>query len=125
MTQTPSPWSVRGGRDPKVGGDWLRRRLGRITSWYKWPTRRRRVYRRIALFAGISTIVIAIVVGLFLLSPWPAGATIRHLLSYPNCDVARAMDLAPARRGEPGYWSHHDADNDGIACEPWPPVRRN
>ncbi|MER8410500.1 excalibur calcium-binding domain-containing protein [Mesorhizobium sp. M1342] len=24
-----------------------------------------------------------------------------------------------ARRGEPGYWPTHDADHDGIACEPW------
>ncbi|WP_246749989.1 excalibur calcium-binding domain-containing protein [Mesorhizobium caraganae] len=21
--------------------------------------------------------------------------------------------------GEPGYWPTHDADHDGIACEPW------
>jgi len=31
------------------------------------------------------------------------------------------MGLAPARRGQPGYWQKNDADNDGIACEPWPP----
>ncbi|TIS94845.1 excalibur calcium-binding domain-containing protein [Mesorhizobium sp.] len=44
----------------------------------------------------------------------------RHLLAAPSCDAARAVGLAPARRGRPGYWSKHDADNDGIACEPWP-----
>lgn len=35
-----------------------------------------------------------------------------------NCDQARAMGLAPAYRGQPGYAPHLDADNDGIACEP-------
>lgn len=44
----------------------------------------------------------------------------RHLLAAPNCDAARSVGLAPAQRGQPGYWSKHDADNDGIACEPWP-----
>ncbi|PWL16197.1 hypothetical protein DKP76_18790 [Falsochrobactrum shanghaiense] len=45
---------------------------------------------------------------------------IRHLTSAPNCNAARAVGLAPARRGQPGYWPSHDADNDGVACEPWP-----
>jgi hypothetical protein len=53
-------------------------------------------------------------------SPWPIGATVRHLLTAPNCDAARAVDLAPAIRGMPGYWPRNDADDDGIACERWP-----
>lgn len=53
-------------------------------------------------------------------SPWPIGATVRHLLAAPNCDAARAVDLAPAIRGMPGYWPRNDADDDGIACERWP-----
>ena len=54
------------------------------------------------------------------ISPWPLLATIRHLMAAPNCDAARAVGLAPAFRGTPGYWTRHDADRDGIACEPWP-----
>ena len=27
--------------------------------------------------------------------------------------------LAPAHRGEPGYYARHDEDDDGIACEPY------
>jgi hypothetical protein len=53
-------------------------------------------------------------------SPWPTGLTIRHLLASPSCDMARAVNLAPAIRGAPGYWAGNDADDDGIACEPWP-----
>jgi hypothetical protein len=41
-------------------------------------------------------------------------------LSAPrNCSEARARGLAPARRGQPGYAPWLDADNDGVACEPY------
>ncbi|QQS11649.1 MAG: excalibur calcium-binding domain-containing protein [Rhodospirillales bacterium] len=53
-------------------------------------------------------------------SPWPADVTVRHWMSARNCDAARAVGLAPARWGDPGYWPSHDRDNDGSACEPWP-----
>ena len=53
-------------------------------------------------------------------SPWPIGLTFRHLMASRNCDMARTVGLAPAVRGAPGYWAHNDADDDGIACEPWP-----
>jgi hypothetical protein len=43
-----------------------------------------------------------------------------HLAVYPNCDAARLLGQAPAVKGEPGYWPQHDADSDGIACEPIP-----
>lgn len=36
---------------------------------------------------------------------------------YSNCSAARAAGAAPIRRGEPGYGSHLDRDNDGVACE--------
>ena len=57
-------------------------------------------------------------------SPWPLIPTLKHLASFPNCDTARALGVAPARRGEPGYWLRHDRDRDGIACEPWHRSRR-
>ena len=37
--------------------------------------------------------------------------------SYANCAAARAADAAPVRRGQRGYGSHLDRDNDGIGCE--------
>jgi hypothetical protein len=36
---------------------------------------------------------------------------------YKNCDAARAAGAAPIYRGQPGYRSALDRDNDGIACE--------
>ncbi|RUM95330.1 excalibur calcium-binding domain-containing protein [Pseudaminobacter arsenicus] len=45
---------------------------------------------------------------------------VRHVLAAPNCSMTRLVGLAPALRGQPGYWRSNDADHDGIACEPWP-----
>lgn len=38
---------------------------------------------------------------------------------YRNCSAARSAGPAPLYRGEPGYRSPLDRDNDGIACEPY------
>jgi hypothetical protein len=43
----------------------------------------------------------------------PSGGTVH----YQNCSEARAAGAAPVRRGQPGYASHLDRDNDGIGCE--------
>ncbi len=53
-------------------------------------------------------------------SGWSFGATVKHVLAFPDCTVARALGFEATFRGEPGYWPHHDADKDGIACEPYP-----
>lgn len=36
---------------------------------------------------------------------------------YKNCSEARAAGAAPVKRGDPGYASHLDRDNDGVGCE--------
>lgn len=36
---------------------------------------------------------------------------------YANCSAARAAGVTPIYRGQPGYGTHLDRDNDGIACE--------
>jgi hypothetical protein len=36
---------------------------------------------------------------------------------YANCSAARAAGAAPLHRGDPGYRSALDRDNDGVACE--------
>jgi len=36
---------------------------------------------------------------------------------YANCSAARAAGAAPLYRGQPGYRSALDRDNDGVACE--------
>src|SRR5687768_16751488 len=41
-------------------------------------------------------------------------SSLHALTPLPNCATARALGLAPAYRGEPGYRAHLDRDNDGI-----------
>ncbi|WP_083401430.1 excalibur calcium-binding domain-containing protein [Pseudofrankia saprophytica] len=36
---------------------------------------------------------------------------------YANCSEARAAGAAPLHRGDPGYRSALDRDDDGVACE--------
>jgi hypothetical protein len=36
---------------------------------------------------------------------------------YDNCSAVRAAGKDPLYRGDPGYRSKLDRDNDGIACE--------
>jgi hypothetical protein len=38
-------------------------------------------------------------------------------VAYANCAAVRAAGKAPLLRGQPGYASHLDGDDDGIACE--------
>lgn len=50
-------------------------------------------------------------------APAPAQRPGFKSVYYRNCSEARAAGAAPLRRGDPGYASHLDRDNDGIACE--------
>jgi hypothetical protein len=83
---------------------------------------------RIFLLAPcLATAFITLVGSGYLVRPstsslWSSSITARHHQAARNCNTARAVGLAPAKRGEPGYWPHLDADQDGIACEPWLPL---
>lgn len=35
---------------------------------------------------------------------------------YKDCDAAREAGAAPLRKGDPGYRSELDRNNDGVAC---------
>jgi endonuclease YncB( thermonuclease family) len=48
--------------------------------------------------------------------PEPAPAP-QPAAYYANCAAAKAAGAAPLHRGEPGYRSGLDRDNDGVACE--------
>lgn len=119
----PSPVRVIPGHDPEKKARRLKRRFGRITARFERAQKRRKFARDWSGFlvaSIIAAIVTFIVTAVALkLSPWPPSETVRHIGSFWNCDSARTFDLAPAKRGEPGYYERHDADNDGIACEPW------
>ena len=104
--------------DPDKKAARLRLRFQQVTRRLEWCNKRRRLWRVIRISAAAMTIG-AGVAWLLIKSPWPVTTTIRHFAAAPNCAAARAVGLAPSRTGQPGYWSRHDRDNDGIACEPW------
>lgn len=54
----------------------------------------------------------------------PARQLQRREVYYRNCTEARAAGAAPIYRGQPGYRTEMDGDNDGIACEPYRGQRR-
>lgn len=40
----------------------------------------------------------------------------RHIAAAPHCETAKLVGLAPALRGEPGYWAHNDDSGAGLSC---------
>ena len=50
-------------------------------------------------------------------APAPVAEPVPQATYYPNCSAARAAGVAPLYRGQPGYASTLDRDNDGVACE--------
>jgi len=98
----------------------LRLGLESLSRQYRdWKTRRLVVRR-----AGFTVFAVAVtVLGFYAVtsqSDWERRTILKHFAAYPNCDAARAVGLAPAQLGEPGYFGKHDRDKDGIACEVWP-----
>lgn len=45
------------------------------------------------------------------------AAAATRTTAYRNCTEARNAGAAPVKRGDPGYGSHLDRDNDGVGCE--------
>ena len=81
------------------------------------PEQGRKLIRTLALAS-------VLVAGMSLLTSLQYGASggavvqIQHRIAYLNCGAARAVKLAAARIGQPGYWRHLDSNNDGISCGP-------
>ena len=118
----PGPNPVRPGPGPEDRLRNLRRGFRAVSARHDRASKRR--YYRSAKIAVLAAIVAFAVSWGLGSSPWPVMTTLRHIASAPNCGFARLVGLAPAKRGEPGYWKRHDRDRDGIACEPWPPPPR-
>jgi hypothetical protein len=108
-------------RRPEVEADRIRGGLARVSYSLDRRSGRRRFrarwFSRLALALLIAGIAYFVMLNF---SPWSPWATVKHILAFPNCSATRALGLAPAFKGSPGYWPQHDRDNDGIACEPWP-----
>lgn len=73
---------------------------------------------KIAWNVAIYGTIAAIPAVLFLTSPFSVPDTAKHYLAAAGCPYAKMLNVANARVGLPGYHSHLDTDDDGIACEP-------
>jgi hypothetical protein len=133
MDKVRGPWGIRDTSDPYADFRHLKAQAAQY--------RRAQKLRQVLLWGAIAGLTfsasLALTWSAMTWKPWtrlPSGlstATLssglrtaatqaKHYAAYPNCAAARAVGLAPAYRGQPGYWPQHDRDNDGIACEPYP-----
>ncbi|MCB5174609.1 MULTISPECIES: excalibur calcium-binding domain-containing protein [Microvirga] len=119
MKVLPEGWRVHRGRDPEAELRSLKRRFQAISGRFHRAEKLRRLYRWVRMAAFAAAVSFALTAVALSFSPWPLPTTLRHIAALPHCRAARAVDLAPAYRGEPGYWRHLDADGDGRSCEPW------
>jgi hypothetical protein len=120
----PGPNPVHPGPGPEKRLHDLQRRFRAVSAPDDRAIKLWRYYRS-GTIAALVAIVAFTVVWVLGSSPWPVTTTLRHIAAAPNCAFARLVGLAPARKGQPGYWERHDRDGDGIACEPSPPRRRS
>ena len=117
MKTFPKGWRVHRGRDPEEELRALRRRFRTVSGRFHRAMRLRRLYRAARVPAILAVGAFGLGWVSMSLSPWPPAATLKHLASLPHCGIARAVGAAPAYRGDPGYWPHHDPDEDGRSCE--------
>jgi hypothetical protein len=128
MTKIPNPWSVQQRRDPEAELRRLKGRLQKVSNRYFRNLNRQNSYRFAALAILLAVGSFAATLGLLVFKPWsalpPSSWTLatygKHIAAFPNCSAARLVGLAPAYKGQPGYWPWHDRDKDGWACEPYP-----
>lgn len=103
-----------GRRETEREAEFLRQRMGLVSE-------RVRGQSEISHTLKVLTTVVLIALGGYMalttLSPWPVSYTLRHLVSFAGCDATRMVDLAPAHKGQPGYWHGNDPDRNGIACD--------
>lgn len=90
----------------------------------------KRTLRRLRTWAPSISIGVIIAAGAFLVAERIEGSLARTpqvqpaaLVSFRDCDAARAAGAAPLYRGQPGYNRRLDPDRDGVACEPLPANR--
>ena len=118
MRTLPKHWQVYAGRDAEREAQRLKHRFAAVSRRLEQLTKYRRLYRAAKVPALFGFALGAIGAGALELSPFPPTMTLKHIAAFPNCPAARAAGLAPSKRDEPGYYIRHDADNDGVACEP-------
>jgi hypothetical protein len=104
MKVLPEGWRVHHDNDVEAERRPLKRR-------FEAAERRRELtimLKRLDRWASLAALAViggcALYWAVVILSPWPPLVLLKHIASSPNCNAARAVGLAPAYRGDPGYW---------------------
>jgi hypothetical protein len=119
---------AKGDKDP---AQWMptKNRCGYVAQWVavkiRWSLKVDRAEKNAlkAIGNGCKNVTIKVtkakvVTGSSTTSPKPKPSTPPpSSVYYANCTEAKAAGAAPIFRGEPGYRSALDRDNDGVACE--------
>ncbi|WP_230531352.1 excalibur calcium-binding domain-containing protein [Microvirga roseola] len=113
----PENWRFYESRAPDRELQSLQRRFRAISCRFYRKAALQRLCRRVRVWALVAVGVLALTGTAMSVSPWPLLATVKHLAAFPTCGIARMMGVAPAYHGRPGYWSHHDRNSNGRACE--------
>jgi hypothetical protein len=99
-------------------GMWPRRRW----HWRSW------LGNHLTIWLGVLIVVIAasavdrVIDETRVADPELPNVIVPSRTAHPpqNCGEARSLGLQNIPRGSPYYAPWLDADNDGLACEPWP-----
>ncbi|CAL4866191.1 hypothetical protein MMA231_00429 [Asticcacaulis sp. MM231] len=103
-----------GRREAEREAEFLRQRIGLASERARGQSE---ISHTLKVLATMSLIALAFYMALATLSPWPVGYTLRHMAAFTGCDATGMVHLAPAHRGQPGYWQGNDPDRNGIACD--------
>jgi hypothetical protein len=94
----------------------LNRRFRSISRRQERALFMRRLYRAVRWWALAAVCIAGLLWGLVIRIGWPLPVALKHVAAA-SCDAANYVGLAPATRGQPGYWAHNDADGDGVSCD--------
>ena len=77
--------------------------------------------RLLSLLLSLPVVFVVIALGTYLrTTSYELPEAALHLVALGGCDAAHTLAIGPFYRGQPGYHARLDADDDGIACEPYP-----
>jgi hypothetical protein len=76
----------------------------------------RRLYRAVRWWALAAICIAGLLWGLAVHTGLPLSVALKHVTAA-SCATAHYVGLAPASRGQPGYWTHNDADDNGMSCD--------
>ena len=95
----------------------LNRRFRSVSRRHERALLLRRLYRTLRWWALIALCIAGLAWGLTIYTGWPLPITLKHGAAFISRNAARHVGLAPASKGQPGYWAHNDADGDGVSCD--------